>query len=54
MMAILEGLNILISTVLSLYAPMVSRSFKSFSLPYTIFNFLFASLKLLSYVDNAH
>jgi hypothetical protein len=36
-----EGLTILIS--LSLFALMV---FKSFSVPYTIINFLFASLKL--------
>ncbi len=31
-----------------------SRSFKSFSLSYTIINFLFASLKLLTYFENAY
>jgi hypothetical protein len=33
---------------------MVLRSFKSFSLPYTIINFLFASLKLLTNFKNAY
>ncbi len=41
-----DGLNIL--TVSYVYALMVSRPFKSFSLPYLIDNFLFASLKLLT------
>jgi hypothetical protein len=40
-----EGLNILF--VLSVYALIVSRSFQSLSLSYTIIDFLFASLKLL-------
>ncbi len=31
-----------------MYAPMLSRSFKCFSLPYRIINFLFVSLKLLT------
>jgi hypothetical protein len=31
-----------------------SRSFKSFSLPYTIINFLFAFLKLLTNFENAY
>jgi hypothetical protein len=38
----LKGLNILIST----FCVWFSRPLKSFSLPYTIVNFLFASLKL--------
>ncbi len=32
----------------------LSMSFKSFSLPYTLINFLFASLKLLTYFENAY
>ncbi len=42
-----EGLNILLSTVLSVYALIVS--FKSLSQPYTIIDF-FSSLKLVTFL----
>ncbi len=38
---------------LSVYALLVFKVFQSFSLPYTIINFLFASLKLLVIFGNA-
>jgi hypothetical protein len=42
-------------SVLSVYALMVfSLCFKNFSLPYTIINFLFDSLKLVSNSENAY
>jgi hypothetical protein len=41
-------------SALSVYALMVWRSFKSFSLLYTIINFLFGSLKLLTNFENAY
>jgi hypothetical protein len=43
---LVEGLNKL--SVLSVYSLLVFKFFKSFSLSYTINNFLFASLKLLT------
>jgi hypothetical protein len=42
------------TSALSVYALMFSISFKSFSLPYTINNFLFESLKILTNCENAY
>jgi hypothetical protein len=47
-----KSINNLFST--SVYALMVSKLFKSFSRPYTIINFIFASLKLLINFENAY
>ncbi len=47
-------LNILMSTFCVCANGFLSRSFKCFSLLYTIINFLFASLKLLITFENAY
>jgi hypothetical protein len=50
-----EGLNILISSLdVCAYGFNFSRSHECFSRPYTIINFLFASLKLLTNFENAY
>jgi hypothetical protein len=48
-----EGLNILISTF-CVFAGRFPGLSKSFSLPHTIINFLFAPLKLLTNFENAY
>ncbi len=40
--------------ILSVYALLVFKIFQSFLLPYTINNFLFSSLKLLTNFENAY
>ncbi len=48
----IEGL--IIQTVLSVYALAVFKALQKLSLPFTIINFLFASLKLVTNFENAY